>query len=56
MIIRNSNGKIEIIDKYDFIDDNKYYKYILDIMKKYKNTEKSKLIEKDHKKNLLSKL
>jgi len=56
MIVRNSNGILEIINKYDYIDDDKYYKRMLEIMKKFKSIEKSKLIEKDHKENLLSKL
>lgn len=56
MIMRSSNGKLEVINKYDFIDDNKYYLYILDVMKKFKNTEKAKLITKNFKQNLLSKL
>ena len=56
MIIRNSNGILEIINKYDFLNDFKYYERILYIMKKINNKEKSKLIEKDHKAILLSKL
>ena len=56
MIIRTSNGKLEVINKYHFIDDNKYYLYILDLMKKFNNKEKAKLITKDYKQDLLSKL
>ena len=33
MIVRTSNGKLEIINKYDFINDDKYHEKILNIMK-----------------------
>jgi hypothetical protein len=56
MIIRNSNGKIETINKYDFIDDNKYYEKLLKIMKRFKHENKEKYKQENTQNKLLSKL
>lgn len=37
MIFRESNGKLTDINKYDFIDDNKYFEKIIYINKKFNN-------------------
>lgn len=56
MIIRSSNGKLENIYKYDFINDDKYYEKILNIMKKFKHDSKENIENTNTKNKLLSKL
>jgi hypothetical protein len=34
MLIRNSNGKLEIVNKYQFKSDTQYYNRIMTIMKR----------------------
>jgi hypothetical protein len=56
MIIRNLNGKIEIINKYNYINDDKYYERILNIMKKFKHDSKENIQNTNTKNKLLSKI
>jgi hypothetical protein len=43
MIFQNTNGSIIIINKYDFKNDNLYYKQIYDMIKNITNTNISKV-------------
>jgi hypothetical protein len=43
MIFQNINGSIIIINKYDFKNDNLYYKQIYDMIKNITNTNISKV-------------
>ena len=56
MIVRNLNGKIEIINKYNYINDDKYYERILNIMKKFKHDSKENIQNTNTKNKLLSKV
>jgi hypothetical protein len=56
MLVRKSNGKLEVINKYDFIDDNKYYEKLLIIMKRFKHENKEKYKQENTQNKLLSKL
>ena len=56
MIIRTSNGKLEIVNKYDFINDDKYYEKILIIMKKFKHDSKENVQNINTQNKLLSKI
>jgi hypothetical protein len=56
MIVRASNGKLEIINKYDFINDDKYHEKILNIMKKFKHMSKENIQNTNTQNKLLSKI
>lgn len=56
MIVRTLNGKLLIINKYDFINDDKYYERLLNIMKKFKHDSKENIQNTNTKNKLLSKL
>lgn len=56
MLFRNSNGKLENINKYDFIDDKKYYDKIIQIHKKFNHENYIKSNNENIKRKLLSKI
>ena len=57
MLFRSSNGKLENINKYDLIDDKKYYDKIIQIHKKFNHENYIKSNHNDNvKRKLLSKI
>ena len=57
MLFRSSNGKLENINKYDLIDDKKYYDKIIQIHKKFNHENYIKSNHNDTvKRKLLSKI
>jgi hypothetical protein len=56
MLVRKSNGKLEVINKYDFIDDNKYYEEILKINKRFKHISNENIKSEKVQNKLLAKL